>query len=83
MRMRHEQWRAGSKFRNLRKFAGCENSQPMKFRNLQNFYCGPFSSVFFSSFLLALICNAEFDSNSLCLDQLNNFGINSLQKLQN
>ena len=30
-----------------------------------------------------LICNAEFNSNSLCLDQLNNFGINSLQKLQN
>ena len=30
-----------------------------------------------------LICNAEFDLNSSCLDRLNNFGINSLQKLQN
>ena len=28
-----------------------------------------------------LICNAEFDSNSSCLDRLNNFDINSLQKL--
>ena len=25
--------------------------------------------------LWSLICNAEFDSNSSCLDQLNNFGI--------
>ena len=31
----------------------------------------------------SLICNAEFDSNSSCLDRLNNFDINSLQKLQN
>ena len=30
----------------------------------------------------SLICNAKFDSNSSCLDRLNNFGINSLQKLQ-
>ena len=30
-----------------------------------------------------LICNAEYDSNSSCLDQLNKFCINSLQKLQN
>ena len=29
----------------------------------------------------SLICNVEFDSNSSCLDRLNNFGINSLQKL--
>ena len=28
-----------------------------------------------------LIINAEFDLNSLCLDRLNNFGINNLQKL--
>ena len=44
-------------------------------------------SIFFVFFALisfwSLICNAEFDSNSLCLDRLNNFGINSLQKLQN
>ena len=31
----------------------------------------------------SLICNVEFDSNSSCFDRLNNFGINSLQKLQN
>ena len=31
----------------------------------------------------SLICNAEFDSNSSCLDRLNNSGIISLQKLQN
>ena len=35
------------------------------------------------SFLLILICNVEFDSNSSCLDRLDNIGINSLQKLQN
>ena len=31
----------------------------------------------------SLICNAEFDLNSSCLDRLNNLGIDSLQKLQN
>ena len=44
------------------------------------------ASAFFASapfFVLILIYNVEFDSNSLCLDQLNNLGINSLQKLQN
>ena len=30
-----------------------------------------------------LIYNAEFDSNSSCLDRLNNFGTISSQKLQN
>ena len=57
------------------------------FRTLQNFRTllrsSRFSSFFCSSFLLFLICNAEFDSNSTCLDRLDNFGINSLQKLQN
>ena len=47
----------------------------------------PCSSTFLAfSALLSfwyLICNAEFDSNSLCLDRLSNFGIDSLQKLQN
>ena len=43
----------------------------------------PFSSVFCYSFLWSLICNAEFDLNSLCLDRLNKFGIISSQKLQN
>ena len=43
----------------------------------------PFSSVFCYSFLWSLICNAEFDLNSSCLDRLNNFGIISSQKLQN
>ena len=65
-----------AKFRNRAKF---RNSA--KFRNLRNFamlnfllFSAPLSFWF-------LICNAEFDLNSLCLDQLNNFGINSLQKL--
>ena len=47
----------------------------------------PCSSTFLAfSALLSfwyLICNAEFDSNSSCLDRLSNFGIYSLQKLQN
>ena len=47
----------------------------------------PYSSTFLAfSALLSfwyLICNAEFDSNSSCLDRLNNFGIISSQKLQN
>ena len=30
-----------------------------------------------------LICNAELDSNSTCLDRLDKFGINSFQNLQN
>ena len=34
-------------------------------------------------FFWYLICNAEFDSNSSCLDRLNNFGTISSQKLQN
>ena len=44
---------------------------------------GAISSVFCYSFLWSLICNAEFDLNSSCLDRLNNFGIISSQKLQN
>ena len=47
----------------------------------------PCSSTFlaFSALLFFwyLICNAEFDSISSCLDRLSNFGIDSLQKLQN
>ena len=34
------------------------------------------------SFLLILICNVKFNSNSSCLDRLDKLGINSLQKLQ-
>ena len=45
----------------------------------------PCSSTFLAfSALLSfwyLICNAEFDSNSSCLDRLNNFGTISSQKL--
>ena len=56
-----------------RKFPGCSNF--------------PCSSTFLAfSALLSfwyLICNAEFDSNSSCLDRLNNFGTISSQKLQN
>ena len=45
----------------------------------------PAKFLAFSALLsfLSLIYNAEFDSNSSCLDRLNNFGINNLQKLQN
>ena len=32
---------------------------------------------------LSLICNVEFNSNSSCLDRLNNFCLIILQKLQN
>ena len=55
-----------------------------QFRNRTKFLL---CSIFFVfSTLLSfwsLIYNAKFDSNSLCLYRLNNFGINSLQKLQN
>ena len=75
---------SGRKFRRMNS-ATCENSQPAKFHYFH------FSSTLCSSFLafsallsfLSLICNTEFDSNSSCLDRLDNFGINSLQKLQN
>ena len=60
--------RAGSKFRNRVKFRN-----PVKFLLCSIFFV--FSALL--SFWY-LICNAEFDSNSLCLDRLNNFGINSL-----
>ena len=58
---------------------GDMNSASKKeFRKCSNF-------LVFSALLSfwSLICNVEFDSNSSCLDRLNNFGINSLQKLQN
>ena len=67
------------KIRNLGNFASCEN-----FATLQNFLlCSNFFVFFVLLSFWSLICNAEFDSNSLCLDRLNNFGINSLEKLQN
>ena len=59
--------------------AGDMNSASKKeFRKCSNF-------LVFSALLSfwSLTCNAEFDSNSSCLDRLNNFGTNSLQKLQN
>ena len=62
-----------TKFRRLRNFRN-----PAKFLQRPNFLA--FSALLSFWFL---ICNAEFDSNSSCLDRLNNFGINSLQKLQN
>ena len=79
--LQDEQWQAGSKFR---KFTGCEILQITKFSQS----CKIPAVLHFHAFstLLSfwfLICNVEFDSNSSCLDRLNNFGINSLQKLQN
>ena len=65
--------RAGSNFLTYEILQVAKISQPCK-----NFVVLHFLCIFFSSFLLVSICNAEFDSNSLCLDRLNNFGINSL-----
>ena len=48
-----------------------------------NFAMLHFSSLFALLSLWDLICNDEFDSNSSCLDRLNNFGIISSQKLKN
>ena len=48
-----------------------------------NFAMLHFSSLFSLLSFWDLIYNYEFDSNSLCLDRLNNFGIISSQKLQN
>ena len=42
-----------------------------------------FSSHFALLSFSSLICNVEFELNSLCLDRLNNIGIISSQKLQN
>ena len=53
-------------------------SQPAKFPTGSNFLA--FSALLSFWFL---ICNAKFYLNSSFLDRLNNFGINSLQKLQN
>ena len=71
-------------FATVRKLAGCEIlqaakiSQSCKFFAMLHFllFSAPLSFWF-------LICNDDFDSNSLCLDRPNYFGINSLQKLQN
>ena len=48
-----------------------------------NFAMLHFSSLFALLSFWDLICNDEFDSNTSCLDRLNNFGIISSQKLQN
>ena len=72
------------KFRRLRKFATCENFASCEnFVTLQNFCCGLFLMFSASLSFWLLIYNAEFNSNSSCLDRLNNFGVNSLKKLQN
>ena len=42
-----------------------------------------FSSFYALLSFSSLICNAEFDSNSSCLDRLNNFVMISSQKIQN
>ena len=68
--------------KNQETFSHCAKfSQVLNFRTLlRNFFFPAFSA--FLSFLF-LICNAKFDSNSTCLDRLDKFGINRLQKLQN
>ena len=60
-------------------FATCENSQAAKILLRSFFFCFFFCHLSF----WFLIYNVELDSNSSCLDRINNFGINSLQKLQN
>ena len=74
----------------FRRFAGCEFSQDAKFYRLRNFHnpakflqCSIFHAFSALLSLWLLIYNVEFDSNSLCLDRLNNFDINSLKNLQN
>ena len=57
--------------------------QEANFATLQNFCYGLFLLFSASRSFLLLTCNAKFNSNSSFLDRLNNFGINSLQKLQN
>ena len=57
---------------------GCTMLAGTKIRNAPFFLAFSALLSFWS-----LICNAELDSNSSCLDRLNNFGTISLQKLQN
>ena len=64
--------------RGMNSVGGMNSVNRMQFHNSSNFL-----SFYALISFWSLICNAEFNSNSLCLDQLNNFGINSLQKLQN
>ena len=53
-----------------------------QFRSLPNFLqCSIFLAFYALLSFMFLICNAELDSNSSCLDRLNNFGIINLQKL--
>ena len=60
--------------------SGCR----MNSATCENFPAAPISFVFSAILSFwSLICNVDIDSNSLCLDRRNNFGINSLQKLQN
>ena len=56
-------------------------SQPAKISQ-RKFFIEVLFLLFYGLFSFwFLICNVEFDSNSSCLDRLNNFGINSLEKL--
>ena len=79
-----EQWKNGEQWQ----WQEAISQDAAKFRRLLNFrnpakflWCS--NSLVFSALLSfwSLICNADFESNSSCLDRLNNFGINSLQKL--
>ena len=79
--MQHEQWRMKEFSHHGAKFSPC--GAKFSHRGAKFLHCGAkFSaSSFFASalsFLLILFCNVEFDSNSLCLNRFNKFGINSL-----
>ena len=57
--------------------------QKVKKNGIEKILCFFSFSTSAPSFLLIMIRNVEFDSNSSCLDRIDNLGINSLQKLQN
>ena len=75
----HEQWRRKEFSHHGAKFSHCGD----KFSHCVAKFSPSSFSASAPSFLLILICNVEFDSNSSCLNRFNKFGINSFQKLQN
>ena len=73
---------------NERSFARCENSHSAKISHDAKIWHPSAKLLDFPAFFAHLsfwflFYNVEFDSNSMCLDRLDNLGIISLQKLQN
>ena len=70
--------------RRLRKFATCEILQVEKFSQPCKIPAVTQFLMFYAPFSLWLMtCSFEFGLDSSCLSRLNDFGIVSLQKLQN